>query len=444
MEATSMEKLRGAPGMLDFPCDVERLPNGNTLITDAGDELALGSEIIEVDPVGAVVWYYNEGLAFAHSAKRLENGNTLITDTTNNRVIEVTPEKEIVFTSDDWGDGSGTLSDGSHLNYPNDAHAVEGDRLMITDRNNNRCLITDRQGNVLWEYSKDIHHPHNCDLLPNGNVIIADSDNNRAIEVNPEKKIVWTYGGTTEELNWPRDADKLENGNVLCADSKNSRVIEVNPDGKIVWCYKADHFAMFYDADKLPNGNVLASDQFHRQVLEIDPFGNIVWQFRNNRTLYPILPRMKNGAFKEWTEHDEPADWMALRKLSEGKGEVIWETNDKGRRFPGLAYDGTGVLGLFQVIGLVPGKRYTFTGNIKTEGVEETGAAFFSMGFMDSLNGYLADVADAPKGDLYTGTNDWTPEKIEFTAPDNATSLELRLLLKGKGRAWMKSLMLFS
>lgn len=436
--------LRGTPGMLDFPCDVERLANGNTLITDAGDELGLGSEVIEVDPAGHLVWCFGDGLAFAHSAKRLDNGNTLIADTTNNRVIEVTPAKEVVFTTDDWGGGTGTLSDGTHLNYPNDAHLESGDRLLITDRNNNRCLIVDRRGAVLWEYSRDIHHPHNCDLLPNGNVIIADSNNNRVIEVTPAKEIIWRYGGTSDALNWPRDADKLPNGNVLCADSKNSRIVEISPAGKVVWCYQAKHFAMYYDADKLPNGNVLATDQFHRQVVEIDPFGNVVWQFRNARTLYPIWPRLKNGAFRQWTAHGEPADWMVLRKLAEGRGRVIVEADAAGRRSPGLEYDGTGVIGLFQVIGLVPGTRYKFTGCIRTEGVVETGAAFFSMGYMDSYNGYLADVADAPKGALHNGSNAWTQECIEFTAPGNATALELRLLLKGRGKVWMKELMLFS
>ncbi len=443
-EEFSNNHLRGRPGMLNFPCDVERLPNGNTLITDAGDELGLGSQVIEVDAIGNLVWFFNEGLAFAHSAKRLENGNTLISDTTNNRIIEVTPAKEICFTSEDWGEGSGTLSDGSHLDYPNDAHLVEGDRLMLTDRNNDRCLITDRRGNILWEYSEDLHHPHNCDLLPNGNVIIADSDNHRAMEVNPDKAIVWEYGGTTDQLNWPRDADKLENGNVLCADSKNSRLVEVNRDGKVVWSYQADHFAMYYDADKLPNGNVLASDQFHRQIVEIDPFGNVVWQFRNARMLFPILPRLKNGFFKDWTEAGEPAHWMVLRKLSEGKGNVIWETNGRGRKLPGLEYDGTGIIGLFQVVGLEPGKRYQFAAKIKTEDVEDNGAAFFSMGFMDSRSGYLADIADAPKSELYNGTNDWSREHFEFTAPEKATAMELRMLLKGKGKAWMQELMLFS
>ena len=103
---------RNTPGHLEFPCDVERLPNGNTLITDAGDETGLGSEVIEVDALGNLVWNYSEGLRFAHSAKRLENGNTLISDTSNDRIFEVNNEKEIVFSSDDWDNGSGKLSDG--------------------------------------------------------------------------------------------------------------------------------------------------------------------------------------------------------------------------------------------------------------------------------------------------------------------------------------------
>ena len=41
---------RGAPGMIEFPGSVERLPNGNTLIADGGDELGLGAEVVEVEP----------------------------------------------------------------------------------------------------------------------------------------------------------------------------------------------------------------------------------------------------------------------------------------------------------------------------------------------------------------------------------------------------------
>ena len=108
------------PGRLDWPTDVERLPNGNTLITDAGYWSGQGSEIIEVDLLGNIVWRYDKDVRFAHSAKLLPNGNILVTDTSNNRIIEINREGRIVFSSQDWDNGSGKLSDGSELFYPND------------------------------------------------------------------------------------------------------------------------------------------------------------------------------------------------------------------------------------------------------------------------------------------------------------------------------------
>src|SRR4030042_4377079 len=96
VEVISPGCRRGIPGNVEMPLAVERLPNGNTLIADGGDHAGFGSEIVEVDPVGTIVWNYNKGLKFAHSARRMAKGNTLITDTTNNRLLEVTPDQRIV------------------------------------------------------------------------------------------------------------------------------------------------------------------------------------------------------------------------------------------------------------------------------------------------------------------------------------------------------------
>jgi hypothetical protein len=169
-------------GIVEFPCDVERLPNGNTLITDAGDEAGQGSEIVEVNPAGEIVWQYGEGLAFAHSAKRLPDGRTLIADTTNDRILEVDMAGRVVLSSDEWNGGTGRLSDGSHLWYPNDAHPLAGDRLLITDRNNDRVIITDRRGQLLKAWREGLRHPHNGDLLPGGHLLAADSDGNAVVE----------------------------------------------------------------------------------------------------------------------------------------------------------------------------------------------------------------------------------------------------------------------
>lgn len=431
-------------GMLEFPCDVERLPNGNTLITDAGDQAALGSEVIEVDPLGQIVWRYDAGLIFAHSAKRLPNGNTLIADTNNNRIIEVTPAGGIAFSSDQWSGGSGNLSDGSHLHYPNDAHQLDDGSFIITDRNNNRCVIADRTGKALWSFGEGIHHPHNCDALPNGNVLIADSDGKRIIEVNRAKEIVWQYGdGKPETLNWPRDADRLENGNTLIGDSKNSRILEVNRGGKIVWSYRAPYFANFYDVDKLPNGNILISAQQHQQVIEVDPTGNIVWAFRNFRTLRAIHPRLTNGSFKERGEDGLPAGWTMFQRLAEGGGKVIWDENASPRPAPGLEYDRPGALYLQQTVGVTPGTRYQFTGKMKTQ-LAAGAVAYFQVAFMDAYGGYTGDTADLPKGRFFTGDNDYTQDTFQAVAPDIATAAEVRIFITGTGRIWASGLMMFA
>ncbi len=235
-ELVSQGCPRGVPGNLEMPLSVERLPNGNTLIADAGDEAGFGSEVIEVDPIGNIVWHFDDHgrLRFAHSARRMANGNTLITDTTNNRLLAVTPDKRIVMNSDDWAEGSGRLSDGSHLHYPNEAFEMEDQTFLLTDRNNDRCLRVNREGKVIWTFGeKELHHPHNANPPPNGNILVSDSDGNRVVEVNGEKEIVWSYGdGAKEMLWWPRSAIRLNQGNTLITDSKNHRLLEVTMEGK--------------------------------------------------------------------------------------------------------------------------------------------------------------------------------------------------------------------
>lgn len=434
---------RAVPGRLEFICDVERLKNGNTLITDAGDETEQGSEIIEVNPEGQIVWRFGEGLKFAHSAKRLKNGNTLITDTTNNQVIEVNPEGEIIFTSDNWGNGTGKLSDGSHLHYPNDAHQLEDGNLLVTDRNNNRCIIVDHKGNIIWFYDEGIQHPHNCDMLPNGNILIVDSDHHRVIEVNCKKEIVWEYGdGSRDIINWPRDADRLENGNTLITDSKNSRIIEVTSDGDVVWSFKPCYFADFYKADKLENGNVLISDQQHKQVLEVDPYGNIVWFFRNYRNLNPIYPRIKNGSLKERGRNNLPLYWTFNNRFADGGGKVIWDESGS-KPCPGLEYDRPGALYLQQFVAVKPGRIYKMAGKIKTRDMTEDSIAYLQMAFVDEYGGLIQDTAEAPKGELFVGTNDWVEDSFEARAPEEARAVELRLVITSKGKVWAKDIMFF-
>ena len=90
-------------GELSGPHDATLLPNGNVLIFDNGLDRGW-SRVVEVDPrSGEIVWEYRAAKPedfysrAQGAAQRLPNGNTLITDSDSGLLFEVTPEGEIVW-----------------------------------------------------------------------------------------------------------------------------------------------------------------------------------------------------------------------------------------------------------------------------------------------------------------------------------------------------------
>ena len=90
-------------GEISEPHDAVVLANGNIMIFDNGPE-RYWSRVIEVDPLARqIVWQYkaaNPGDFFSGARggnQRLPNGNTLITESNQGRAFEVTPDGEIVW-----------------------------------------------------------------------------------------------------------------------------------------------------------------------------------------------------------------------------------------------------------------------------------------------------------------------------------------------------------
>jgi hypothetical protein len=424
---------------LEFPCGFRRLTNGNTLISDAGDAGGNGSKILEVSPDGEIEWSWERGLDFAHSIVQLEGESLLIADTTNNRILEVHRDGRTLLSSDSWSDGTGALSDGSHLHYPNNAVPTEEGDFMITDRNNDRFVVTDRTGEIVRVYDEAIRHPHNCEPLPDGHVMIADSDNNRAVEIDGSGRVVWTYD---TGLNWPRDANRLPNGNTLIADSRNSRLVDVSSTGDIVWEYRADHFANFYEVRRLPDGNTLFSDQQHGEVVEIDTDGKRVWSISRNPMDRDYADRLQNGFFKKTDDDGWPEHWLLATRLSEGGGRRVWGADDLGRPVPGLEFDRPGALCLQQTLSVDPGAYYTMGGKIRTE--ELDGMACLQFAFLDHKGGLVCDASLTPRGVTLSGSSDWTEDSFEAPAPENATAVDVRVFISGKGRVYFNQIRFFA
>jgi hypothetical protein len=91
------------PDELEGPHDASVLENGHLLIFDNGVRRRW-SRAVEVDPAsGAMVWEYRAEeptdffTAARGAAQRLPNGNTLLTQSNDGRAFEVTPDGEIVW-----------------------------------------------------------------------------------------------------------------------------------------------------------------------------------------------------------------------------------------------------------------------------------------------------------------------------------------------------------
>lgn len=229
-------------------------------------------------------------------------GNILISDQFNNRVIEVNRSKQIVwsFGSNNpslCNPGPGTiigLNDAERLGDGFTLLAGTGipagvDPLLPAGCVDNRVIVVDQAGNIVWQYGQagvTGHGPNQLNVpvfalqLPDHSIAIVDQSNERVIVVDKiTMKVVWRYGcPTCNLLNNPNSVELLSNGHFLIADENNNRVIEVNRDHQIVWQYTDQlKFAAF--ASRLPNGDTLITDSGHSRIVEINQSKHVVFQY---------------------------------------------------------------------------------------------------------------------------------------------------------------------
>ena len=229
-------------------------------------------------------------------------GNILIADQFNNRVIEINPAGNILWS---FGLGPTDFSTKSIIGC-NDAQRVGPLTLMagtgtpagvIPQAPNgavdNRVILVDPRGRIVWQYGQFgmtgsgfnlLSTPVQCTWLPNTHVLITDQGNNRIIEVNLRKQIVWQYPGSNmnpaDQLNSPNSAELLENGNILITDENNNRAIEVTRDDRIHRTFTAGGTANIVAfASRLGNGDTLLTDAGNSRVVEVDSNDNVVWQY---------------------------------------------------------------------------------------------------------------------------------------------------------------------
>ncbi len=140
------------------------------------------------------------------------------------------------------------LKPGPYLAPGSNPGAIPSD-VLIADRNNNRLIIVNPQGNIVWQFpqpgnlapGQTFVAPDDAFFTPNGRDIIVTQESNYTItEVSIAKhRIVWRYGhpgvpgSAPNYLDNPDDAMMLPNGDILAADIINCRLLILRPPSHV-------------------------------------------------------------------------------------------------------------------------------------------------------------------------------------------------------------------
>lgn len=226
------------------------LPSGRILATDVG-----AGKVIEIDPLTQkIVWSFGgdpgdraKFLRAPRWASRLSNGNTLIADTGNHRVLEVTPEGEVVWQ---YGEPGRAGCAGQGLFKPSAAVRSASGNTMITDAGNHRLVEVSPEGKVVWQYGNaanrlgggagsgtgQLAEPSYAYRLANDRVLVTDTGNQRVLELDDMRQIVWHYrhGAVKGGLGVkdPMAAFRVDTGTIVLG---RYGVVEVDPELKVLW-----------------------------------------------------------------------------------------------------------------------------------------------------------------------------------------------------------------
>ncbi|MHA1791879.1 MAG: arylsulfotransferase family protein [Promethearchaeota archaeon] len=246
--------------------DVDRLPDGNTLIS-----LRNLNMIVEVDKRGFVVWtlggpYYSNFLGKQHNPLRLTNGNTMICDSGNNRIIEVDKNGNIVWSTQDFPNIT--------LNFPRGVEYLPNGNLLISDSLNNRDLVIDKQGNILWEYD-DAELAYDADFTSFQKPYIEIVPNNALSRGNnhegtPLSFKINVFTINASKIHYEIFSESVENNLILSGvvEDNNSLVElpDLSPGNYVIRAWYSDNYSSVFMAtsDHLPR----TGESFYKFTIE--------------------------------------------------------------------------------------------------------------------------------------------------------------------------------
>ena len=216
LEVTSAKEVRWKVDGLQFPLDVQYLPNERILVAEYH-----GSRVTERDiKTGEIRWQQAVGSG-PLVAQRLNNGNTFIA--TDGQLLEVDRQGNQVFT----------------FSFPNGQRIMKAMKVpsgeMVVLTSDARVARLDATGKELSGFQVDLGtrlFGGRIHMTPNGRVLVPHNAENKVVEYDSAGKVVWQV-----TVDQPIAATRLPNGNTLVTSMTLNKAMEFDASGAEIWSY---------------------------------------------------------------------------------------------------------------------------------------------------------------------------------------------------------------
>lgn len=214
--------------------DIWLLPSGNILFTT-------GKGVLEVTQDNDTVFRYNsESNIFA--CQRLRNGNTFVAECNTGRMLEISPEGEIVKSVTILPEGTADAG----FAFMRNARRLDNGHFLVAHYAGEKVSEYDRDGREVWSVPVP-GGVHSVARLFDGNTMVAVTDRNhnpRLMEFDRRGRCVWEFSNSDlpgEPLKFLGGFNLLPDGNILLTNwtghengGEKTHLLLINRDKKVL------------------------------------------------------------------------------------------------------------------------------------------------------------------------------------------------------------------
>jgi len=256
------------------------------------------NRLIEIAPDKRIVWEFpspslkvyrgNDDVFFSPDGRKL-----MVNEEDNYDIHIIDYETRALAWTFGVADTKGSKP--GYFNYPDDAHIMADGKVVTADIRNCRIQFIDpatstvigqwgKEGTCRHDPPRSFAYPNGSTPLANGDILVTEITDAWITRLTRDGQVVWSV--KAPGVRYPSDAFPTRDGQIVVADfSKPGRIVVFDPKTrKISWEYFArsgepmlDHPSL---ALELPNGNIIANDDQRHRVIVIDrATKTIVWQY---------------------------------------------------------------------------------------------------------------------------------------------------------------------